>query len=107
MDGNPEGTLRTFVQRFGYKHARNVVFLTTNWDKVAIGWAEMKETEMKKNYWEGMTSRGATVDRFYIKEIFGPTPWTTIGKMIQRYQSTYETKIVKAGSLKSDDIVIV
>ena len=79
-----------------------------------MGEAEQKETELKENYWKVMISRGANVDRFYINEASGSkSPWTTIDNMIQRYQQhqersfSYKTKIVKAGSLKSDDIVIV
>jgi hypothetical protein len=86
MDGAPVLNLRTFANICGDKYAKNVTFLTTRWDEVVdMKEAEQREADLKKSYWNDLTSHGATTGRFYIDE--PKSPWVIVDKIIQRRRS--------------------
>jgi len=74
-----------FAELCGDKCARNVMFVTTMWDKAKdMAAAEKKEAALKERYWHSMIYHGASVGRFHIS---GPdSPWELVDKMTQRNQ---------------------
>jgi len=74
-----------FAELCGDKCARNVMFVTTMWDKARdMAAAEKKEAALKERYWRTMIYHGASVGRFHIN---GPdSPWELVDKMTQRNQ---------------------
>jgi hypothetical protein len=76
-----------FHELCGDKFARNIVFLTTMWDKVRdVKAAEQKEASLKERYWNVMINHGATVERFHVNGSGFKSPWLIVDKMIKRYQ---------------------
>jgi len=65
MSGTPNRNLQMFGKLTGDKAARNVVFVTTAWDRLSkheIG--EKREGELKGTFWDVMLKYGATTARF-------------------------------------------
>ena len=77
-----------FAELCGDKSARNVMLVTTMWDKIkSIPAAETKEANLKERYWNVMIHHGASVGRFYMNEPTGSnSPWEMVDKMIRQYQ---------------------
>jgi hypothetical protein len=76
-----------FGELCGDKSARNVVLLTTMWDKArSIEEVEKREAGLKERYWNVMIHHGATVGRFYVNGSGSKSPWLIVDKMIQRHQ---------------------
>ena len=75
-----------FGELCGDKSARNVVLLTTMWDKV---WnpdeAHKREAGLKERYWDVMIHHGATVARFQMNG-WEPDPWSIVDNVIQQRQ---------------------
>ena len=87
ISGTPHRNLRMFGELCGDKSARNVVLLTTMWDKArSIEEVKKREADLKEHYWNVMIDHGATVDRFYVNGSDSKSPWLIIDKMIQRHQ---------------------
>jgi len=85
MSGTPHRNLRMFGELCGDKSARDVVLLTTMWDKVRnTEEAEKREAGLKERYWNVMIHHGATVGRFYKND--PESPWKVVDQMIQRHQ---------------------
>ena len=87
MSGTPHRNLRMFGELCGDKSARNVVLLTTMWDKArSIKEVENREAGLKERYWNVMIHHGATVERFYVNGSGPHSPWLIIDRMIHRHQ---------------------
>jgi hypothetical protein len=87
MSGTPHRNLRLFGELCGDKSARNLVLLTTMWDKArCVKECENREARMKERYWCFMIYHGATVGRFYINGSGSESPWLIVDGVIQRHQ---------------------
>ena len=87
MSGTPHRNLRMFGELCGDKSARNVVLLTTMWDKArSLKEVENREAGLKERYWNVMIHHGATAERFYVKGSGRQSPWLIIDKMVKRHQ---------------------
>ena len=87
MSGTPHRNLRMFGELCGDKSTRNLVFLTTMWDKARnIKEAENREAQLKERYWNVMIHHGATVERFYVNGSGPQSPWLIVDRMIHRHQ---------------------
>ena len=85
MAGTPLRNLQMFAELCGDKFARNVVFLTTMWDKArSLRVAEKREVGLKERYWNAVIHHGATVNRFYMDD--PRSAWTIVDNVIQRHQ---------------------
>ena len=85
MSGTPHRNLHTFRELCGDKFARNVVFLTTMWDKARnLDEAGKREAGLKERYWGVMIHHGATVGRFYKDN--PKSAWAIVDNVIQRRQ---------------------
>ncbi|KAF8891111.1 hypothetical protein CPB84DRAFT_1849021 [Gymnopilus junonius] len=65
MAGSPHRNLRMFGDLCGDKAARNVVLVTTMWDKLRsrdIG--DRRQEELERNFWNPMIKNGATTTQF-------------------------------------------
>jgi hypothetical protein len=81
MGGTPLRNLRIFNELCG-DTARSAVLVTTMWDKLPSQMeGENREASLKKNYWNGMIQRGASVDRF---ENTPKSAWDVVGTMVVR-----------------------
>jgi len=86
MAGTPHRNLRMFGQLCGHKSARDVVLLTTMWDKAKnYEGANKREAGLKERYWNVMIHHGATVARFQMNGS-KPNPWSIVDNVIQRHQ---------------------
>ena len=75
-----------FGELCGDKSARNVVLLTTMWDKARNHEeASKRESGLKERYWNVMIHHGATVARFQMNGS-KPDPWSIVDNVIQRHQ---------------------
>ena len=87
MSGTPHRNLRMFGELCGDKSARNVVLLTTMWDKArSIKEVEKREAGLKERYWNVMIHHGATVERFYVNGSGPQSPWLIVDRLIHRHQ---------------------
>jgi len=85
MTGTPHRNVRMFGELCGDKSARNVVLLTTMWDKVKnMEEAGKREAALKERCWNFMIHNGATVDRFDKDD--PKSSWTIVDKVIQRHK---------------------
>jgi hypothetical protein len=85
--GTPHRNLRLFGELCGDKSARNVVLLTTMWDKARnVKEAEKREAGLKERPWCIMIHHGATVGRFYVNGSGSESPWLIVDGVIQRHQ---------------------
>ena len=64
MSGTPLKNLRMFEKLCG-EDFRNVVLTTTMWDEVEPEVGEMREAQLKAEYWKTMIDRGSSVRRFH------------------------------------------
>ena len=87
MSGTPHRNLRMFGELCGDISARNVVLLTTMWDKAkSLKEVEKREAGLKERYWNVMIHHGATVERFYVNGSGPQSPWLIVDRMIHRRQ---------------------
>ena len=111
VDGALHHNLRSFAGLCGDKYVKKVVYLTTRWDEVMntedAEVAKQREADLETSYWNDLILHGATIGRFDIND--PKSPWVIVDKMIHRHESgkAYRTRRVKAGQLRSSDIVIV
>jgi hypothetical protein len=80
--GTPHSNLRRLGELRGERSARNIVLVTTMWDKPS-GKAdnEEREDDLKAGYWNIMIQHGATVDRF---ENSSASAWAIVDKIVTR-----------------------
>ena len=64
MAGTPLKNLRMFEKLCG-EDFENVVLTTTMWDEVEPEVGEMREAQLKSEYWKIMIDRGSSVQRFH------------------------------------------
>ena len=88
VSGTAHHNLCMFAELCGDKSARNVMLVTTMWDRVRdIPAAESKEASLKERYWKVMIHHGASVGRFHMNQLDGPnSPWEMVDKMIRQHQ---------------------
>ncbi|KDQ53019.1 hypothetical protein JAAARDRAFT_100020, partial [Jaapia argillacea MUCL 33604] len=79
MSGSPLKNLRMFGKLCGDTAARHVVLVSSMWDRVDLGVALKRETELKENFWKGMLDNGASVDRFTNSPASG---WEIVRKVL-------------------------
>ena len=64
MAGTPHRSFRTFGELCGDQAVKNVVLVTTMWDKVQRDTGVRRENELFENYWKTMINYGASTARF-------------------------------------------
>ncbi len=65
MGGTPLRNLRMFGELCGYSALKQVVLVTTMWDKIQDAAAgEVRETELKTTFWQIMLEKGSRVAKF-------------------------------------------
>lgn len=61
MDGASMKNLRMFRKLCGVNNLHKVILATTMWEKVSIAEGEMREAELKNDFWRDMIAVGSTV----------------------------------------------
>jgi len=65
MTGSSIKYLKMFQNLCGHEALKNVVLVTTMWDKVEEEEGRSRETELCTKYWNSMLERGCHTSRFY------------------------------------------
>jgi len=63
MDGTSMKNLRMFRKLCGPNNLRNVILATTMWDNISVADGEIRESQLKKEFWRDMILMGSTVAR--------------------------------------------
>lgn len=63
MDGASMKNLRMFRKLCGPNNLRNVILATTMWDNISVAEGEIRESQLKKEFWRDMILMGSTVAR--------------------------------------------
>ena len=80
LGGTPHFNLRRLGELRGERSARNIVLVTTMWDKFSRkADNEEREDDLKAGYWNIMMQQGATVDRF---ENSSTSAWAIVDKIV-------------------------
>jgi len=88
--GAPHFNLRRLGELLGERSARNIVLVTTMWDKGRKADNEKREDDLKAGYWNIMIQHEATVDRF---ENSSTSAWAIVDKIVARHNDgTYQLK---------------
>ena len=64
MAGTPLKNLRMFEELCGKNAFHNVILTTTMWDEVDEETGQLREQELKSEYWRSMLERNSTTSRF-------------------------------------------
>ncbi|TFK33953.1 hypothetical protein BDQ12DRAFT_690350 [Crucibulum laeve] len=80
MAGTPYRNLRMFGELYGDKAARNVILVTTMWDRVQRHLGEKRESELKSKYWKVLLDRGSDCYRFDNTQA---SAWAVIDKILE------------------------
>lgn len=97
--GTPHFNLRRLGELRGERSARNIVLVTTMWDKFDRNADnEKREHDLKEGYWNIMIQHGATVDRF---ENSSTSAWAIVDKIVARHNDgAYRSKQEKMKDLE-------
>jgi len=85
MAGSVLKNLHTFKSLCGSKAMPNVVIATTMWDEVKTEEGELREKELKRDFWTEMVADGCMTERF---EGTYDSAWRIIGTVIQKNLGT-------------------
>ena len=98
--GTPHFNLRRLGELRGERSARNIVLVTTMWDKFGRNADnEKREDDLKAGYWNIMTQHGATVDRF---ENSSTSAWAIVDKIVARHNDgAYRSKCLLQEKMKN------
>src|SRR5271154_1892289 len=74
--------LNLFMRLCGNKATRNVIFVTTMWDRVRTEVGQQREEDLKKQQWLPMVELGSMVARF---EGTSESAWNIIDRIVQEH----------------------
>jgi len=64
MAGAPHKNIRMFGELCGSSAAHCVILATTMWDRTQHNTAELRENQLRDNFWKPMMDRGSHIERF-------------------------------------------
>jgi hypothetical protein len=103
MKGTSTKNLEMFEHLCGKAALRNVMLVTTNWDRASDSLASSREAELQSNYWMPLIKQGSRVVRFYprtfdaawgILSRFSATPYRALQLQLEMVDERKELREV-------------